>query len=81
MPSGRGPADLAEVSPPRGARSVPKFAMDQSMQYEYGNSWIVIIAKGRLASTPRLGLSRADKRRRSTPDPFPPIRRVHCGEA
>jgi hypothetical protein len=51
------------------------------MQYEYGNSWIVIIAKGRLASTPRLGLSRADKRRRSTPDPVPPIRRVHCGEA
>ena len=33
----------------------------RSLQYEYGNSWVMIIARGALRTDARLGLSRIDK--------------------
>jgi len=48
-------AALAARDPFQGSPSA------RSLQYEYGNSWVMIIARGALRTDARLGLSRIDK--------------------
>jgi len=48
-------AALAARDPFQGSPSA------RSLQYEYGNSWVIIIAGGALRTDARLGLSRIDK--------------------